>query len=293
MHFAPLNLPSLATLTTLMIVAVPYMTAVLTHAHLPRWANELIALAVSLLAGLMTFLSSGGDFRTVHDANTLLAVWAVIFAGAKLYYQRLRTASPLLTDFKTPAGNLPDPIGSPTIGSPTIGYAVAAQQQALIQEAGAIKGFAAAKPSDAQTAIVAALPQIMELLSEHTAKTTAAVVNAAQEINRTQGLDRSQLAAPPAPDQVPPAQAQTETVTPTPMEVPGGSPDGSGAPSDQPSLLAKINAVVAGFLPGVKTEEVKMEEVKTEGSAPPIKPYSEPSIFPIVTGEAGNQEVAS
>ena len=82
-HFdhSTFDLATLAQLSTALIFLVPYITGILTRAHLPRWANELIAFGVSFVAGLVAYLQAGGNFRSIHDLSGLAAAIGVIFAG--------------------------------------------------------------------------------------------------------------------------------------------------------------------------------------------------------------------
>ena len=80
----------------LLTTLTPYIAAVFTQRHFPRWANEVIALYVSVLFGVLSWVIAGGSFSDVHDIGSLYASIAAVVVGAKVYYQKLAQASPTL-----------------------------------------------------------------------------------------------------------------------------------------------------------------------------------------------------
>jgi hypothetical protein len=91
-----INTSTLALFASGLTVAVPYVSAILTQKKFARWINETIVFAICILAGLVAFFQSGGNFSTVHDSATFFAIVPLIFAGAKIYYVKLGYQSPLI-----------------------------------------------------------------------------------------------------------------------------------------------------------------------------------------------------
>lgn len=91
-------------------LAVPYLSAVLTQDHYPRWKNEAIAFGVSALAGLTAFVAAGGRLEG-HDLPVLFATISSVFTLAKVYYNKLARASPAIAmiQYKTGGAQSGDP----------------------------------------------------------------------------------------------------------------------------------------------------------------------------------------
>lgn len=90
-----LSIQMLVGISTLFTILTPYLAAVFTQDHLKSWQNELIAVLVSVAAGVVSFVLSGGSFNT-HDSSSLCLAISGVLVGAKLYYAKLLPNSPLI-----------------------------------------------------------------------------------------------------------------------------------------------------------------------------------------------------
>ena len=93
--FGSLHLPILFFVGTGLTIAVPYISALFTQKHYPRWTNELIAFVVSMLSGVVSFYEAGGNFHSITNVSMIAPAALLIFAGAKKYYAELGYNSPL------------------------------------------------------------------------------------------------------------------------------------------------------------------------------------------------------
>ena len=106
MHIpAHLSIQTLVSISTLLTILAPYIAAIFTQDHLPQWVNELIAVVVSVTAGIVSFVVSGGHFDT-SDMNSLWIAISAIVVGAKVYYVKLLPNSPLIKAIEYATGGL-------------------------------------------------------------------------------------------------------------------------------------------------------------------------------------------
>lgn len=91
-----IDLQTLIGVSTILTFVSPYLAAVFTQQHYARWANELIAVTVSIIFGVLSWLCAGGSFDNLHNIGSLLTVVSAVSVGAKVYYEKLAKAAPLL-----------------------------------------------------------------------------------------------------------------------------------------------------------------------------------------------------
>ena len=117
-----LSMQTLISVSVVLTVLTPYISAIFTQDHLPQWANELIAMIISIGAGVISFFVSGGVFNTT-DAPSLGLAISGIFVGAKLYYVHLLPNSPLIKTIEYATGGAasgavpPDTLQAATVSS--------------------------------------------------------------------------------------------------------------------------------------------------------------------------------
>jgi hypothetical protein len=91
-----INLQTLVGVATLLTAVSPYIAAVFTQSHYSRWVNEFIAVTVSVVFGVLSWLAAGGSYHDVHDFGSLWTVITLVSVGAKVYYEKLAKAAPML-----------------------------------------------------------------------------------------------------------------------------------------------------------------------------------------------------
>jgi len=90
-----INTENLLFVGTAITVVSPYISAIFTQDKYPAWVNELIAVVISIIGGIATFLGGGGHF-VATDLPSLWGSIAAIFAASKIYYSKLLPNSPLI-----------------------------------------------------------------------------------------------------------------------------------------------------------------------------------------------------